>query len=194
MTGPEFSDLVGEDVTEEERHRLERVHRLLVQAGPPPELSPSLAETPVPPGRVVSLLPRRRRSALLILAASLAAAAFGAGYFTGHKTNEGFTSAFSVEMRGTASAPAALASVQIGSKDAGGNWPMVVVVRGLKELPAGGYYELWLTRGSRRIASCGTFRVHGKTTTVQLNTPLLATGDGWKLVANPGNATVMTSV
>ena len=45
MTGkPDFRDLVGEDLTPEERDRLEHVHELLIAAGPPPELPPALAE------------------------------------------------------------------------------------------------------------------------------------------------------
>ena len=43
---PDFRDLIDDDISAEERARLERVHELLVEAGPPPELPPSLAETP----------------------------------------------------------------------------------------------------------------------------------------------------
>ena len=39
--GPDFDQLVGHEVGREERERLQRVHELLVEAGPPPELSPS---------------------------------------------------------------------------------------------------------------------------------------------------------
>ena len=40
MKQPEFDDLIAADVPPEERARLYRTHELLVQAGPPPELSP----------------------------------------------------------------------------------------------------------------------------------------------------------
>ena len=36
--GPSFDDLVGDDLAPAERERLLRVHELLIQAGPPPEL------------------------------------------------------------------------------------------------------------------------------------------------------------
>ena len=48
-----------------------------------------------------------------------------------------------------------------------------MVVQGLPTLPKEGYYELWLTRGNREIASCGTFRTHGSRTEVSLNAPYL---------------------
>ena len=34
--------------------------------------------------------------------------------------------------------------------------PLRVRVRGLKQLPEGGYYELFLTRNGKAVASCGT--------------------------------------
>ncbi len=39
-------DLIGDDVGPDELERLQRVHTLLVQAGPPPSLSPGLARPP----------------------------------------------------------------------------------------------------------------------------------------------------
>ena len=36
---PDFDDLVGTDLDPAERARLERVHDLLMAAGPPPDLS-----------------------------------------------------------------------------------------------------------------------------------------------------------
>ena len=41
MRGPDFDELAGE-VPAEERERLLRVHEMLVQAGPPPEIPPEL--------------------------------------------------------------------------------------------------------------------------------------------------------
>ena len=67
---PEFDELVGQDLGREERERLERVHELLVAAGPPPDF---------PSARAVELRPRRRRGALLAIAAALAVAAFALG-------------------------------------------------------------------------------------------------------------------
>ena len=72
MMPPDFFDLVGDEGTPEELERLRRAHDLLVAAGPPPELSPRLAEAPLGIGRT-SRLPRRRRGAVLVLAAGATA-------------------------------------------------------------------------------------------------------------------------
>jgi hypothetical protein len=182
VSGPEFRELVGEDVPEAERERLHAVHDMLIAAGPPPELSPELQEAPAIGGSV-SLLPRRRRTALLLIAAALAAAAFGGGYFAGghrHAAARTFRSAFAVQMHGTAAAPNALATLEIADADKAGNWPMLVTVQGLPELAKGGYYELYLTRSGRIAATCGTFTVHAGKTTVSLNAPYkLKAFDGW---------------
>jgi hypothetical protein len=63
---PDFDELVGTDLAPGERERLERVHELLVAAGPPP---PEV----VPVARVEPQ-PHRRRGALLALAPSTRAA------------------------------------------------------------------------------------------------------------------------
>ena len=180
-SGPDFQDLVGEDVPAAERERLGRVHDLLVAAGPPPELPPALT-TPPEMGATVRFLPRRRRGALLLLAAALAAAAFGGGYLVGGRANDesAFVPERVVSMHGTSLAPTALASIRLADKDASGNWPMEVVVRGLPKLPRSAYYELYLTRNGRPVASCGAFLVHGGTTRVTLNAPYkLKAFDGW---------------
>jgi hypothetical protein len=182
VTGPDFRELVGEDVPAEERDRLRAVHDLLVAAGPPPELSPALESAPDVGGKVV-LLPRRRRPALLLIAATLALAAFGGGYFAGghgKTTTAAFRSIHAVQMHGTQAAPNALATIELGRADRSGNWPMLVTLRGLPQLPRGGYYELYLTRGGKIAAPCGTFTVHSGRTTVSLNAPYeLTRFDGW---------------
>jgi hypothetical protein len=180
MSGPDFRDLVGEDVPGEERERLRRVHDLLVAAGPPPELSPALERAPETGGRV-AFLPRRRRGAVLLLAAALAAAVFGVGFLTGAVTHNRTTqnAAIVVAMHGTRAAPNALASIRLEDVDAAGNWPMRLIVQGLPKLN-GGYYELYLTRHGRIAATCGTFNVHGGRTAVHLNAPYrLSRFDGW---------------
>ena len=54
-------DLIGDDLEPEELERLQRVHELLQQVGPPPELSPALARAPEPPTARVIPFPRRYR-------------------------------------------------------------------------------------------------------------------------------------
>lgn len=182
---PDFRDLVGDDLAPGEAARLERVHRLLVQAGPPADLPPELAELPEQGGARIVGLPRRRAAATLVLAAALAAAAFGGGYLVGHRDSGFEKFGAPIAMRGEG---ARLASIQLGKADSSGNWPLVLRVRGLPELPEGGYYELYLTRGDKLGPSCGTFRVHEGVTEVTMNAPYtLRRWDGWVVVAHaPG--------
>jgi hypothetical protein len=194
---PDFDDLVGGDLPAEERARLLRAHEALLAAGPPPELPPALEHVPDPEPRV-SFLPRRRRYTLIGLAASLALVAFGAGWLAGGRGG-GFATAFMRPMHGTALAPHALATIRIAEKDAAGNWPMRFSVRGLPPLRGGGYYELFLSRHGKPVATCGTFTVHTGTTVVRLNAPYaLRKFDGWLVTRHdvPGAraaAVVMTT-
>jgi hypothetical protein len=177
---PDFDELVDTDLPAEERDRLRRVHDLLVAAGPLPELPPELEHPQAPdPAEVVPFFNRRRSAVNLIAAAAVAAVAFGGGYLFGHR-EPGFTAARTVRMHGTAAAPNALASVQIGTPNGEGNWPMLVKTSYLPELPARGYYTIWLTRGGKPVAPCGTFRAHGDTTSVTFNVAYtLKRFDGW---------------
>jgi hypothetical protein len=181
MTGrvPDFDELVGDDLDAEERTRLLRAHELLLAAGPPPELPPSLAQPPDPEPKV-AYLPVRRRFTVLGIAAALALAAFGAGYFTGGARNNGFSTAAVAAMHGTRLAPNARATIRIAEPDAAGNWPMRFSVTGLAQLRPGQYYELYLTKDGKPTASCGTFTVHAGTTDVRLNAPYeLRKFSGW---------------
>jgi hypothetical protein len=190
VSGPDFRDVVGGDLPPEDEERLRRVHDLLLQAGPPPELPPALEEPPSsaePSGDLVGL-PRRRALVGLLLAAALAVAAFGGGYLAGHSSHgKTFSSRITLPMHGTVVAPQATAALELGNPESSGNVPIRMVVQGLPTLPHEGYYELWLTRGDREIASCGTFRTHGNRTEVSLNAPyLIPRGEhpGWIVVAH----------
>lgn len=177
---PDFRELVGDDLPDEERARLERVHDLLVAAGPPPELPPALAE-PRPNRREpsVAFLPRRRLGLVLALAAAVALVAFLGGFLAG-RTGDQFGKTFEVSMQGTSAAPTANAKIEIGKLDASGNWPLKLVVNNLPRLPKDVYYEMYLTRFHRPVASCGTFSSTGSSTTVRLNAPYnLSRYDGW---------------
>ena len=44
----DFDDLVGGDLSPDERRRLEEVHEMLLAAGPPPDLPAALREPPAP--------------------------------------------------------------------------------------------------------------------------------------------------
>jgi hypothetical protein len=175
---PDFDALVGTDLPAEERARLLRAHEALLAAGPPPELPPALEHPPDPEPRV-SFLPQRRRFTLIGLAAAIALVAFGGGWLAGGRGGD-FNTSFTKSMHGTSLAPNALATIRIAAKDGAGNWPMRFSVNGLKPLPTGGYYELYLSRHGKPVATCGTFIVHGGTTVVRLNAPYdLRKFDGW---------------
>ena len=177
---PEFEEIVGEDVEAAERARLARVHSLLVQAGPPPELSPELEAGPSL-GMTMTRGPLRVRRRVMLLAAAVAviALAFLGGYLAGN--GGGTASAEVLKLTGTPAAPHAFASLQIEPKDAGGNWPMRLSVTGLPRLSAHSYYEVFLVRNGKPFAPCGSFKVAAdRATTVQLNAPYrLQHGDTW---------------
>jgi hypothetical protein len=184
VSGPDFRELVGDDVAEPERERLRRVHELLVAAGPPPDLPPALERAPTPGGRV-TFLPRRRRGALLALAAALAAASFGAGYFVADRGagTSALARDFVLKMRGTQAAPEAVASLVVFEQDDDGNWPMELTVRNLPPLGEDGRYELLLTRHGAIGPSCGTFFVRSEKAIAHLNAPYkLRQFDGWVIV------------
>jgi hypothetical protein len=177
---PDFRELVGEDLAPEERARLERVHELLVTAGPPPELPPTLARPDLDAREesAVTFLPRRRTGLLLGLAAAIALIAFVGGFVAG-RTKDTFPTQFSYPMHGTALDASAKATLNVGELDASGNWPLELVVRELKPLPKGDYYEMFLTRHGKRTVSCGRFRIQNDES-VRLNAPYnLRRFDGW---------------
>ncbi len=196
---PDLRELLGPEVPEQEFDRLRSVHEALLAAGPLPELGPALSEPPATGGRegLLFFLPRRRLGAALLLAAALAAIAFGGGYFAGHR-GHGFKSSYTVVMHGTGTARTARASILVGGSDSGGNVKLLMRVRGLRQIPGRGYYELYLTKGHRLILSCGTFDVAAatKTTEVRLSVPYrLKKGLGWVVTSEkPGQRTTGPTV
>lgn len=177
----DFDELIGREVDGAERERLRRAHDLLVAAGPPPELPPGL-ERPVRPQRadIIPFFPKRRYAAAAVAALAVAAAAFGGGYLVGHGDQGGFEAVRKVRLHGTGATPTALASIQLGKRDDDGNFPMLVKVSNLPELPPRGYYSLWLTRDGKPVAPCGTFRAHDETTSVTFTVAYsLKRFDGW---------------
>ena len=183
MRPPDFDDLVGPEVEQAERARLRAVHDLLVQAGPPAELSPELEAGPT---LALTLQRRQRRGGrkVLLLAAALAlvAMAFLAGYITGNGKGDGLSSGTTMSLVGTQAAPGALASLRIQPADAAGNWPMKISVTGLPKLPPHGYYTVYLVRNGKPFAPCGYFVISGpdRGTSVWLNAPYkLQPRDTW---------------
>ena len=185
---PEFNELVGDEVTVEERDRLRQVHDLLVQAGPPPELSPELEAVQWPDESLPPLTlggrprPQRKRSPVLIAAAiaTLAVAAFLFGQATGSKSAAPIDVQRVVHMAGTTLEPGAIGTLELGSADRQGNWPMILHVSGLRQLPNDGYYDLYLSRGGKPVALCGSFNVVRGDIAVRMSAAYtLDKFDGW---------------
>jgi hypothetical protein len=175
-------DLVG-DVDPEELDRLQRIHTLLEQAGPPPSLSPG-TERPPAPGAEVIPFPRRYRPLAAVAAVAAAAVLFAVGYLVG---STGPSTEFTVAMSGAGGASGKLV---IYEKDAAGNWPMELRVAGLAE----GRYALWLTRDGRLAEPCGTFAVATDGVRVPLNAPYkLRSFDGWVVVPAGRTQPVLTT-
>jgi hypothetical protein len=171
VTGPDFRELVGEDVPAEERARLKRVHDLLVAAGPPPDLTPALADPPEA-GGTVSWLPRRRGGAALVLAAALLLTAFAAGFLIGDRGDSSASRGFDAERTVLlGKSGSALAVVRVGKADRHGNHQMLVTVEGLERQSGGDYYSLLMLRDGEPVAVCGTFNVASRgATTIRLTT------------------------
>jgi hypothetical protein len=187
-----FDELVGEIEDPEERARLRRVHTLLLSVDPPPEVSTALEAPPAP--EPVRLLPRRRRTALALLAAALAAAAFGAGWLASARSDD-VEAVVSIPMVGTAQAAGATASIDVLPQDKAGNWPMNVSVRGLTpSRDRSDYYELWLTRGGKLVDPCGRFVVHTGVTKVMLSVPYgLRRYDGWVVTRHDSDVPLLAT-
>ena len=180
---PDFDELVGTDLDPEERDRLERVHDLLVQAGPPPE----------PAARpVVELRSRRRRGALLAVAAALAVAALAIGGAVVAGPAGGVEH---VTMEGTAMAGDASASLTVFEIDEAGNWPMELKVDGLTPSAGGGPFELWLTRAGELKALCGAFLTdESGDAIVPMNAPYrFSNFDGWVVVEEGSKTPLLTT-
>ena len=175
-------DVVG-DVDPEELDRLQRVHMLLEQAGPPPSLSPGLARPPAPGGDVIAF-PRRYRPLAAVAAVAAAAVLFAVGYLVG---DSGPSSEFTVAMSGSGGASGSLV---VYGMDHAGNWPMRLRVAGLAE----GRYALWLTRDGKLAEPCGTFAVASGRASVPLNAPYkLRSFDGWVVVHAGEQEPVLTT-
>lgn len=176
----DFVDLEG--LGPEERERLRGVHELLIQAGPPPELPARLATLPADTGgaKVIPFRRARRRVAVaLVLAATIAGAAFGGGYLVGNHGDAHGTVRV-VALTG----PSSFASLEVRAPDAG-NWPIDVSVTGLpKQSGKYAYYELFLVKDGKPTLACGGFKSDGGTTNVHFSVPYEVTSTSrWVVTA-----------
>ena len=177
----DLDELIGADVAGDERARLLGVHALLVQAGPPAELSAALRDVPRP--GEVSLLRKQsvpRKIALLAAAIIALGVTFSVGFATGHRSMA--TKPFeTLALSGTKAAPHAHATLDV-LPEVSGNWPMTLSVSGLPKVAAPEYYDVWLVRNGKPWAPCGEFVLSkpSESLTLKLTAPYaLKPGDTW---------------
>jgi hypothetical protein len=163
MKFEEWVDVEG--LTPAERARLERVHELLLDAGPPAALPSGLER---PPGQVIAFPAWRRRtvSFAAAAAAAVAAAAFGGGYLVGDR-HGGMKVTQVVAFQGPQSS---LAALRVGPSDEVGNTPMVLSVKGLPKLEHG-YYELWVWGDGKPRYPCTGFKMLNGKAEVHFSVP-----------------------
>lgn len=193
MSGADdLRELVGDDVPGPELERLRRAHEALRAADAPPQISDSLAaRTLAIPDEGRGGLRTRRVLAGLAIAAALAGAAFGIGFWVGESGDGGLPVAEVITLRPTEAGPdGARIVIDVLPRDEAGNWRMTADVTGLPPLPEGGYYEVWLARGTEELVSCGRFVVdeRGTADNVWMNAPYKLKGyDRWVVTAQvPG--------
>jgi hypothetical protein len=184
-----LDELIGADTTGAERERLQRAHEMLLEAGPPPELSPKLEEGPTL-GMTFSRRRAVKRRAMLLLAAALAVVAvFLGGYAVANRGGSSPHAAQVIALEGTKAVPEAQATLEVWDSHAG-NWPMTLTTVGLPPLQEHRYYEVYLVRHGKPWGACGAFRVPDnpqQPVTVTLTAPYtLQKGDSW-VVTRPGS-------
>lgn len=189
---PTLDELIGSEVTGAEREQLQQAHELLLQAGPPPELS---AELEAGPTLKMTLGKRRHATkprAMLLLAATLAVVlVFFGGYTLGGNGggSNSHPALVSQALQGTSLVPQAQGTLEVWNSKDGHNWPMTLTVVGLPQLPARSHYEVYLYRHGKLGGSCGLFTVGSSSqdpVTVTLSSPYqLRPGDSW-VVTRPG--------
>jgi hypothetical protein len=169
----DLRQLLGEDVSAEEVERLREADRLLRRVPAPPPHVPESLTLAVRKDleRVPVVTPLRRASRIVALAAALALAA-AAGFFGLGSVldRDSFEAERTIALEATSFGRGASAEIALGQKDGDGNWSMRVDVRGLPELPQGGYYLLWLEKDGEYGGTCGSFNVgDDETAVVDLN-------------------------
>jgi hypothetical protein len=188
MTEHDLGDLVGADLTPQERAELERVDRLLRSVPPPPaEVPGSLTQAVGRIGADRLVWTSRRLTAVAALAAALAALTFGLGRWT---SGGGPEYRAQVPMRATADAPGASGLIKVSERDATtGNWSLELRVSGLPQLSGGDYYVLWLAKDGKYAGTCGTFNVGSGATTVEMTVSYrLADYDAWVISRHQGDS------
>ena len=160
---PDFSELIGEDVSVEERARLEQMHQMIVDSGPLPELPLALqnapaVEDPHDSSVAFSFLPRRG-GRILTLAAGFALLCLIVGYVIGNHRS-GFTTDFTVAMARDARGAAGQRRAQGGQDRLGRQLAARAPGRGPQAAAEGRLVHALPHEEQEAAVSCGTFRVH----------------------------------
>jgi hypothetical protein len=185
MTEPrDVRELVG-DVLPKELEELREVDALLRSVpAPPPPLPPSVAQPPARPGHPA----RSRTPGLLAIAAGVAAAlavvsSVGALWLS---ARDEFEVRSRVLLEATGNAAGASGVIRLGERDASGTWELELTVSGLRELPPGDFYVLWLAKDGKYAGTCGSFRVTAGTATHRWAAAYrLEDYDEWVISARP---------
>ena len=191
---PTLDELIGADTTGAERQRLQHVHELLLEAGPPPELSPELEAGP----KLNMTMGKKRRGvvkqrAMALLAAAIVVFMIFVGGYVAHTPggkSSGPRPVLAQALHGTKLAPHAEGTLEVWNSS-GGNWPMTLTAVDLPKLPPHTYYEVYLVRHGKPWGSCGMFRVTSANSQGVVRVPLTAPyslkkGDSW-VVTRPGH-------
>ena len=185
-----LDELIGADTPVAERERLQRTHEMLLEAGPPPELSPKLEGGPTLGMTLAKKRAVKRRAMLLLAAAVAVVAVFVGGYAVGNGGGSSTHAAKVIALKGTKAVPEAQATLEVWDSHAG-NWPMTLTAVGLPPLQEHRYYEVYLVRHGKPWGACGAFRVPDnpqQSVTVTLTAPYtLQKGDSW-VVTRPGRS------
>jgi hypothetical protein len=185
MTEPrDLRELVG-DVPAKELEELREVDALLRSVPtPPPRLPPSVAQPPARTGHPTRLWTPGRLAIAAVVAAALAIVSSAGALWLG--TRDEFEVRASVPLEATRNAPGAAGVIRLGERDASGTWEVELTVSGLRELPPGGFYVLWLAKDGKYAGTCGSFRVTGGTATHRwVAAYRLEDYDEWVISARP---------
>jgi hypothetical protein len=183
VTPPDrLRELLGDDLPDDERERLEEVDALLRSVPPPPPPPAGRDAAPAP-----AVAPRRRRlraASLALAAVVVVGLALAAGSLL--RPGGGIDATASVALRPTASGPAgATGTVRLAAPDARGNRALELSVSGLPSL-GGGWYELGVRRPGGRMVLCGTFEAGGDGVRVRMTIPYAVSEDAtWLVSARP---------
>jgi hypothetical protein len=173
---PDFNELLGADVSPEERGKLERVDSLLRSVGPPPAEVPASLTRAVERIGAQRVWTRPRVVLAFALVGVVAAVFFGVGRWTGG-SEPSFRAA--ITMTPATSVPQAEGLIKVGKKDSNGNWTIRLQVKGLPKLSGDRYYVLWLAKNGEYAATCGSFNVNGNTTVDMTASYRLSDFDEW---------------